>query len=522
MAGYNRYAYKKLSNNGTHIRLLKLLPGTEEDGILCELFQVKLEKVDKRYTALSYTWGSSENPREIMVNGRLFHARSNLHDALCALRLPHDSVMLWIDAICINQKSIVERNQQVGLMGQIFSRAIRVDAWLDISRMRLRIPHDVDLQKIARFAQETRENRRLSDDPMLRTVRTFIEDIDRNIYWSRSWIVQELLLAAQIRFVTSAGTLSWDDVLTLVSFGKKEATTRIRAIAAVQNKQSPGKLSFEDLFSRFGNLDCEVEVDKFFSLYGLFSENTERIEVDYNQCILQILRQHVRLPPESPFSGGSITFLATFLRYFPRFAEHGECRHRRSRVKLTLPWRGSIKAGRVDGKLSVFREGDIYQHRWFLPEAPRIKTGDIAFDLIPSVHVIIVRRVNDVTESVLQSKEPVVVTSLINHGDWGASYCKDLPDGLENMRFRGYLQLPISDPVSGSGVQQEERCSEDDLRPPSLVLEMSLALLIRLVTRLNQGVGTSRWLEEAETLKRSSEGTPYLVRLRESHARRSP
>jgi hypothetical protein len=37
---------------------------------------------------------------------------------------------LWVDAICINQKSLEERNKQVVLMGDIYKCAQRVLIWL--------------------------------------------------------------------------------------------------------------------------------------------------------------------------------------------------------------------------------------------------------------------------------------------------------------------------------------------------------------------------------------------------------
>lgn len=38
--------------------------------------------------------------------------------------------LLWIDAICINQQDILERNQQVNLMATIYQRATIVRVWL--------------------------------------------------------------------------------------------------------------------------------------------------------------------------------------------------------------------------------------------------------------------------------------------------------------------------------------------------------------------------------------------------------
>ena len=46
------------------------------------------------------------------------------------LRLRRDSRLVWIDAICIDQSSIPERNQQVTHMGEIYTKARRVAVWL--------------------------------------------------------------------------------------------------------------------------------------------------------------------------------------------------------------------------------------------------------------------------------------------------------------------------------------------------------------------------------------------------------
>jgi hypothetical protein len=46
--------------------------------------------------------------------------------ALKALRHPQEDRYLWIDAICINQADIGERNHQVEMMSTIYGQAKRV------------------------------------------------------------------------------------------------------------------------------------------------------------------------------------------------------------------------------------------------------------------------------------------------------------------------------------------------------------------------------------------------------------
>ena len=52
-----------------------------------------------------------------------FDVRDNLYHALQDLLQRHSASYIWIGAICINQADIKERNQQVQLMGKIYSQA---------------------------------------------------------------------------------------------------------------------------------------------------------------------------------------------------------------------------------------------------------------------------------------------------------------------------------------------------------------------------------------------------------------
>jgi hypothetical protein len=54
----------------------------------------------------------------------------NGHDALRRFQDRTHTRLLWLDAICIDQKSIVERNHQVSIMATVYSRARRVLVWL--------------------------------------------------------------------------------------------------------------------------------------------------------------------------------------------------------------------------------------------------------------------------------------------------------------------------------------------------------------------------------------------------------
>lgn len=116
------------------IRLLVLPPGDKNDtpGLLnCELLVVKLGD-EPKYEALSYTWGPEEPAQGILIHNRMQIVRPNLWQALNILQNDSKggSRYLWIDALCINQNNVLERNHQVAQMGRIYGHAEIVLAWL--------------------------------------------------------------------------------------------------------------------------------------------------------------------------------------------------------------------------------------------------------------------------------------------------------------------------------------------------------------------------------------------------------
>jgi hypothetical protein len=75
------------------------------------------------YTALSYTWGDATPLRTIDLDGKPVAVRKNLWDFLNRAREDGFAGYLWIDALCIDQSTVGERNHQVAMMGTIYSRA---------------------------------------------------------------------------------------------------------------------------------------------------------------------------------------------------------------------------------------------------------------------------------------------------------------------------------------------------------------------------------------------------------------
>src|SRR4051794_38739048 len=120
--------YTALPFSPPHIRVLVLSPGTPSTPITCSTTTVPLfSSPPPYYEALSYVWGSPLDPEHISFNGHEgFPVTRNLFIALKYLRFPDRERVLWVDALCINQKDVSERNEQVRLMGEVYGRASEV------------------------------------------------------------------------------------------------------------------------------------------------------------------------------------------------------------------------------------------------------------------------------------------------------------------------------------------------------------------------------------------------------------
>lgn len=124
--------YEKLDTDRNQIRLLKFQKRRRKDPqhLNISLHTVSLSE-RPRYHCISYFWGDPSFIWPIYVNGVLTHVTPNLGAALSCLE--HEEVeALWVDGICINQRDMEERVDQVKKMSQIYSGCVANFAWLGL------------------------------------------------------------------------------------------------------------------------------------------------------------------------------------------------------------------------------------------------------------------------------------------------------------------------------------------------------------------------------------------------------
>ena len=119
--------YEPLDDN--EIRLVGL-DLDDNETISCTIVNDYIDNPRFPYQALSYVWGDPTDVVTISVDGQSLQITRNLHGALRRLRAKGFDWLMWIDAICINQRDDAEKTAQVKLMHTIFSNADIVMIWL--------------------------------------------------------------------------------------------------------------------------------------------------------------------------------------------------------------------------------------------------------------------------------------------------------------------------------------------------------------------------------------------------------
>lgn len=137
--------YHPLDSSQREIRVLDLGPD-----LTCTIRTVSLTSPPEYY-ALSYYWGPPGSTKPLTINSRsdgseAVQIRKTLAKFLKSLHRQYGEITVWLDVICINQRSVAEQSAQVAMMGDIYRLANAVYAWV--------APWDPDLEYCFRYAAD--------------------------------------------------------------------------------------------------------------------------------------------------------------------------------------------------------------------------------------------------------------------------------------------------------------------------------------------------------------------------------
>jgi len=307
-------------------RLLRLTG--EVNGKLCgELitsnFSSKYFKT-KPYTCLSYMWGSSQQTHQILLNSQPFHVSSNLFSFLTAYSTEKlaDSFLwvdctstdayLWIDQICIDQGNTAEKNWTVAMMGEIYRGAKETIVWLGDPRSASYLGNGIDgtayeqsrqvIEKLTTISESGSQNaytmcrEQLSEEELEMTA-TIVDDMVGNPYWSRMWIVQEVLLSANLILMYGAHCFRYPTMKALGQFAYYKETSnftppRIYELWTERRRSDKGRDVNLSRALRYIEGDCFDVHDKVYAVLGTVkTEQRKLISIDYNMPTKELFRQ---------------------------------------------------------------------------------------------------------------------------------------------------------------------------------------------------------------------------------------
>ena len=225
------YQYLPLEST-RHIRLISLI-STPDGTASCQIEHFNLSHLPP-YNALSYVWGSSDKPERISCIGAGYIPITvSLCEALGNLVNLQEGGRFWIDAVCINQEDVAERNHQVTLMGAIYREASMVITYIGPGStetytgmiLAQQLAHyynetssePIDL-RIHQPAKFTELGLPPADDPSWGCLRSVVQ-----LPWSsRVWIVQESVLNDNISMMCGMVMLPWEMLAVMVDLVLKQ------------------------------------------------------------------------------------------------------------------------------------------------------------------------------------------------------------------------------------------------------------------------------------------------------------
>ncbi|KAJ2898048.1 HET-domain-containing protein [Zalerion maritima] len=229
------FTYRPLPTQDS-IRLLHLHPASAPSSPIHVHFSVARLRAAPRlilrstpkYEALSYTWGDASERLTIFGDddGALLLVTRNLFEALSHLRHASAPRTLWVDAVCINQDDVPERDAQVRLMARIYGAAERVVVWLGpavdgsdlvpalVSRLAsLWDERDEDDTRLVTRDETERHGIPARHDPAWAAFLALL----RRPWTARVWVIQEVALSRRAVVVCGRAEMGWDELAVSAS-----------------------------------------------------------------------------------------------------------------------------------------------------------------------------------------------------------------------------------------------------------------------------------------------------------------
>ncbi|KAI0190409.1 heterokaryon incompatibility protein-domain-containing protein [Xylaria flabelliformis] len=272
-----------------HIRVLHLSPARQWTTPLHGYLEVQDLNRRPYYEALSYTWvdekGDAALSRTLYIGTEcdILPITESCFQALRRLRLEGAYRPIWVDSICINQLNNVEKSHQIALMRTIYAKSIRCVADLGEPTS--------SSDMVIEYANNPGDNESM-DQLSRELVDDALSDLFRRKYFSRIWIIQEIVSAPQVKINCGTGSVDWRLLVASTPMsiplywmqGFRDSVATGRPTNAYH-----GPRGLLQLLRDTADSECSDPRDKIFALLGLVRGlDLEGITADYDLTYVQV------------------------------------------------------------------------------------------------------------------------------------------------------------------------------------------------------------------------------------------
>ncbi|KAF3018925.1 hypothetical protein E8E14_010834 [Neopestalotiopsis sp. 37M] len=345
--GIATFEYAKLEFPRDTIRVVQMdsISSSDESPIYLKTKIIRLQD-NVPFATLSYTWGNpsgifcSEQERDtvprtdipIICDGKRLGIGENLYRFLLRWRqflanfddivpkdMPPDQAEayrppseIWIDAICINQQDIEEKNEQVSIMGEIHSKSTKTWVWLgekdQFSEEAFKVLEplaDVRLGDDSNENLSKREKKerlvQLGLPPNVTSWKWFaVFALLERQWFRRSWVLQEAALSRNV-YVLCGPRCTQEDMASVIS-----SITRMKMMdpdmlsshGLYLQRLKGSKVHILDLWTLSRQALCYNPRDKVYAVASLANRDVYKTEdtvpdrkplvPDYNKSVCEV------------------------------------------------------------------------------------------------------------------------------------------------------------------------------------------------------------------------------------------
>ncbi|KAM3079861.1 hypothetical protein ACMFMF_003282 [Clarireedia jacksonii] len=233
------FTYLPLDYVMNEFRVLELWGSGNSSDPLKGMLAYTTRHEDIPYACLSYTWEEEEPTDEISLVGQPFWIRKNLATFLRTVRRENVKFVMWIDAICIDQNNVAERNRQLPRMIDIYAAADLVISWVGESNEASEIAIDLIPELQMPILQHKRDGTWdvKDSETFPRRLAALYRFLIRP-YFRRIWVCQELAVSTRPLLFCGHRYVEWYR-LDLAAYHLVNVLTRDRSMTRSMMASDP-------------------------------------------------------------------------------------------------------------------------------------------------------------------------------------------------------------------------------------------------------------------------------------------